>query len=236
MHDNHLPELSSEFGTHLRRTRRQLLEMSAPGTILQPGGAHLPGTFPVPHIEQGLDGRSITEALIETFVVSPDAELSPTGQDAELIEAWLPTAASFARSVIEATLRADVAIEGDSYLTVSLTPCDQIIGDPHFDDDIYAPDSGVGLVAIAANVGGSRVACEPIVSNPPLPGIPLDVPDETFEAFTAGRLSLQQSAADRIVIFPQFAQLHAGPRLADAGVAGVRSLLVFRAATTEILL
>jgi hypothetical protein len=63
----------------------------------------------------------------------------------------------------------------------------------------------------------------------------LEFDDEVLAEFGRGRLSSQRAKAERIVVFPQFGQLHAGPAIDPAEVGTdrppFRTLLVLRART-----
>ncbi len=219
------------FAATLRLSKQDLLTATGTGdTIAQTGAAYLPDPFPVPLMSELAIG--VTEPIIETFVVDPDSgSCTPTGDDRVRIEAWLPIATTMVQQVTGALSANRVAIDGPAFLTASLTPVDQVTTVPHFDDDQYFDGHGVGVVAIAASHGGPRVACEPIPHRPARSSLPLEIDDRVIDRFSAGTVAFQQGAADRIVIFPQFGQLHAGPVVDQSTTGPVRNLLVFRAAT-----
>ncbi len=211
--------------------------------IRQTGGAYLDGRFKLPPIDWELPG---SEPLIETFVVEPDGTCSGTGGDQRLIDAWLPSVEQLSRRVFEAMAEADVRLESPAYLTASLTSPDQVTNTPHFDDDQYGADDGVGFVAIAGSGRGPRMAIDPVRCEPVRTGLPLAVDSAVFDGFADGRSAAQQAEPDRIVVFPQFGQLHSGPSMTgyqpetdepetqepETGEIGsLRRLLVFRAQT-----
>lgn len=171
------------------------------------------------------------EPLIETFVVDAEGTCMPTGSDAALIDAWRPAATQLASTVLAATTAMSIPVVGPAYLTATVTPADQITGLAHFDDDVFLPTAGAGFVAIIGSLAGPRVATQPVPQAQPRPGAQLTLSDGEIERFETGDLASQSAAPDRIVAFPQFGQLHAGPRIARARSDEMRHLLVFRAAT-----
>ncbi len=225
-------ELDAEFAQHFGRTKASLIDAASDTDLaIQTGGAYLPGVVSMPDATHMAVAR---ETRIETFIVSADGDVSPTGSDADLIELFTPTATEVARRILASCTQNDIILEGDSYLTASVTPVSEVIGDPHFDDQQFDAADGVGLVAIVADIDGSRVATEPVIHAGASTGLPLEVNDEVFEAFAVGDIAQQHTAANRIVVFPQFAQLHSGPPLASTTTGdngNVRCMVVFRART-----
>ncbi len=232
------------FAATLRLSKQDLLTATGTGdTIAQTGAAYLPDPFPVPLMSELAIG--VTEPIIETFVVDPDSgSCTPTGDDRVRIEAWLPIATTMVQQVTGALSANRVAIDGPAYLTASLTPVDQVTTVPHFDDDQYFDGHGVGVVAIAASHDGPRLARGALaapraMANGPL-GLDQSDLDQWFEPdeeAPGASHRVQGTGADRVVLFPRFGQLHAGPPLAANSAAGasdgggVRNLLVLRADT-----
>lgn len=229
-------EIDGQYAQLLKLSRGELItEADEPGTIPQTGGAYLPGEFPMSPLELA---SPITEAIIETFVVNSDGRCTATGSDDALNAQWMPGVTAMATSVIEQLAKYQVTIEWPAYLTASLTPLDQVTHLPHFDSDQYLPEAGVDIVAIVANHDGPRMATTPIAGNNPRPGLPIELAPAESERFQSGAMATQQAAANRIVVFPQFGQLHAGPICipsssgglrTDAAPDAIRNLFVFRA-------
>lgn len=213
-----------------------LAQSGRPDLIDQPGGAYLPGAFPVPvpHPDDPAGGRSGGEPVVETFVVTAGGLATPTGSDAHVGAWWQPTVDALVARILAGMAEVGVELEFPGYLTASATPLDQVATSPHFDDDQPRPTEGVGLVIIAASHGGPRLLVEPMASPPVHPPVPL-VPDPGAVARfdQPDARGILGTEADRIVVFPRFGQLHSGPRLdPDATSVGeVRNLLVFRAGT-----
>ncbi|MEM7274600.1 MAG: hypothetical protein AAF547_16050 [Actinomycetota bacterium] len=229
------PSIDEAMADALRWSKADLV--AAGGDALPQLGARDLGSFAGIDILADADDGLVTlaadataeGAVIETFVAT-DGSCTPMGAPTALVEAWRPLAAALAERVRAAAEAAGIRIADTGYVTASLTPSDQILGDPHLDDDQFQPSAGLGLVALTSTSGGTRVAAEPIDCPTPRPGLPLTVPDRVIADFAAGSIACHQAEAGRIVLFPQFGQLHAGPRLVD-GPPGLRSLLVYRVET-----
>ncbi|MEL6982421.1 MAG: hypothetical protein AAFO29_08355, partial [Actinomycetota bacterium] len=167
----------------------------------------------------------------------------PLGDDPAVADWWLPSIDALVGRVVEALQPFGVELTGTIFVTASATEVDQVTTSPHLDDDQFHPDTGIGVVAIAASHGGPRLArgalrCRSATAGAPL-GLDQDLVDTWFDR-TGGAGpgertgSVQTAGADQVVLFPRFGQLHAGPGLAErpanAG-APVRNLLVLRAET-----
>lgn len=179
-------------------------------------------------------GLPVDDMMIETFVASADGSITPAGDDEDANQIWMPVVESFTATVLAAAAKAGVRFDGDAYVTASITPVEDVAGMPHFDDDLYNANEGVGFVAIAGRIGGPRVACAPIECASLRSPTQVPVDDDTAQRFLRGGLDRHTAGADRIVVFPQFAQLHSGPPLAedpDSCAEPARHLLVFRAGT-----
>lgn len=212
---------------HLRLTKSELLDASAPGVIPQTGATTIGTGFSVPNVYGDL---SVALPSIETFVVSTtDGSIAPTGTKAELNNAWTPVVSAMAEAVFSWLADGDIALTGDAYVTASITRASEVNGEAHFDDDMYSPNEGVGFVAIAADRQGSRVCTEPL-KRVTEQRRPLLSADEFKAEFEAGKLPHETFEPNTLVAFPQFGQLHAGPGPCGTGTE-VRHLLVFRAAT-----
>ncbi len=231
-------DLDGAYARYLTMSRAELVALTPePGTLHQTGGAHLPGPFVVEPLELS---EPITDSLIETFVIDGDGHCSATGTDDSLNAQWMPAVSAMASKVIAELALHQVSIDWPAYLTASLTRIDQVTTTPHFDNDQFIPNAGVDVVAIAANYDGTRMATSPITSSNPRPGLPVTLDQAESARFLDGTMATQQAAPDRIVIFPQFGQLHGGPILDRSRKGGphpspnfgpTRNLLVFRAST-----
>lgn len=205
-------------------------EVSGHRALRQTGGAYLDDGDGGPDFAWPTEIMA-NEPLIETFVVDDAGACVATGSDAALIDGWNSAATTMARLIRNAAARRSLTLAGPGYLTATVTPSDQVATLAHFDDDHYLPADGVGFVAIVGSLGGPRVASAPVVKDEPAPGTPVELTEAEIERFDAGEFAVQSGAADRVVAFPQFGQLHAGPRI-DVGQADVmRYLMVFRSAT-----
>ncbi len=165
---------------------------------------------------------------IETFEVRGDGSVEPTGDDDSLIELWQPAAELMAAAVQELMSDHGITPVGPGYLTTSALPLGHVSHDPHFDDDLYSPASGVGLVAIAATHAGTRLGIDPIEVPTLRPNLPIELSPELKGRFDSGQLPSVQSDPDRIVVFPQFGQLHSGPNLESIDSDEIRTLMVLR--------
>ncbi len=230
-------DINTEFAEWFRWSKQQLVDHKPDGFVHQTGCAYLASELALPNASHLAEGLCATgETLIETFMVSADADGSgsraePTGSDASLIEMWRPAVEEFLTRMDQACNDLGIERRGMSYLTASVTPASEVIGLPHFDDGQYIANDGVGLVGIVGDTAGSRVATEPVAHLPTRPGLPLDIDDQVIDDFFAGRVAQQHSDPNRIVVFPQFAQLHSGPQLSGGMLDHVRCMLVYRAAT-----
>lgn len=237
--------IDSEFARLFRSRKADFivgLDGEARCGIRQTGGAYLEGRFDLPDVDWDLPG---CEPLIETFVIERDGSCTATGSDPRLIGAWLPSVERMSRRIGEVIAELAIELQSPAYLTASLSSLDEVIDTPHFDDDQYAPNDGVGFVAIVGSHAGTRIATEPIACGPLRPGFPVEVAASVLNSLASGQLAAQETAPERIVVFPQFGQLHAGPTVlpktgspeanspqANSPQANsLRRLMVFRAQT-----
>jgi hypothetical protein len=211
-----------------KRAVVQASEVDQSATVTQFGCAYLDATIALP--DPPAD-RSLADPLIDMFVCGSNGSCQPTGSDAALNALWQPAVEAMAETVYAALRRFEVPVAPVAYVTASFTSGAEVVGEAHLDDEQFLPDAGVGVVAILGSDIGPRVATEPVEVPHPRPGLPLEVAQATFDRFTAGDLPYHQVEAGRIVIFPQFGQLHAGPALASANPEITRRLLVLRAET-----
>jgi len=220
--------LSSEFAQDLKLTKQQWFATSPEGQIRQSGGAYIGAALNVPVGDVKYISAN-AEAKIETFLVDSEGVCTPTGTNQTLIELFLPAATEMAGRVLTALGELGVTITSSAYLTASVTPQSTVTTTPHFDDDQYLANDGVGMVAIAASGAGPLIAAAPIPCLAPPDGLPIALDDRAVADFVSRSLEVNQAAANRIVVFPQFGQLHSGPD--PAGLSGPRNLLVLRAGT-----
>ncbi len=232
----------------LRGRQADLVRTNGNGLdVAQIGAAVLGSAFPMPIPASGdpvapADG----EATIETFVVDGSGSAEAMGSNGAIGAWWRSSVEALAGRVVEALAAHGVEIDGPIYVTASATSLDQVIAEPHLDDDQFEPEAGVGLVAIAASHDGPRLARGALaapraMANGPL-GLDQSDLDQWFEPdeeAPGASHRVQGTGADRVVLFPRFGQLHAGPPLAansaagasEGGSGGVRNLLVLRADT-----
>lgn len=205
-----------------------------PDTLRQFGSAYLDQDLVLPPLPAALRTRSPS---VELFVCHGDGTCEPTGEDHALIDWWRPSVTALVTAVRLAVADAGIKPASEMYLTGSVTPAEDVANEAHLDDDQFNPGDGVGLVAIVGSGAGPRVATEAVPTiTSPRAGLPVSISQETFDRFTVGTVADQRASANRIVVFPQFGQLHAGPspdqvRRSDDGH---RRLLVLRAATTPV--
>lgn len=229
------PQLPGPFddslAARLRLTKREVLASAddGSGTVLnQFGGRYIDAAIDLP--EAPAD-RSVGEPLIDMFVCGLDGSCQATGADASLITRWQPAVTAMADAVFSQLAQFGVPVAPVAYVTASFTPGTDVVGEAHLDDDQFMPDDGIGVVAILGSDVGSRVATSPVTVAKPRPGLPLEIDQATFDRFTAGDLPHQQASQNRILVFGQFGQLHAGPALATTSPDVTRRLLVLRAQT-----
>ncbi|MEE9417187.1 MAG: hypothetical protein V3V01_18050 [Acidimicrobiales bacterium] len=221
--------ISSEYARYLRMSKAQLADCShGADELLQTGAAYIGDEFVVPNIEYSDENDG---AAIETFVVDATGECTATGQNDRLIVELLPTAKRMAQLVLASLAEHGVVLDGDSFLTGSVTVEDQVTTTPHFDDELFVASDGVGIVAIAANLAGPRIACSALRVSPVRESLPVGLDQQTIDDFDSGLITTQQSAANRIVVFPQFGQLHCGPTIEHSMPGSTRTMFVLRAGT-----
>lgn len=238
-----------DLASVLRGTEADLVGAGTDGpAIEQIGGAVLaePLPVPVPGPQDPVAPRG-GEATIETFVVDGTGPAQCMGSDEAVADWWRPTVEILVDRVRTGLAPLEVELAGPIYVTASATTLGQVIDEPHLDDDQYHPDAGVGLVAIAASHRGPRLARGVLGCQRVMPGAPLALdPDALTSWFDngsgdsdegdgddVGGRRVQETPADRVVLFPRFGQLHAGPVItSDAGSdQAIRNLLVLRADT-----
>lgn len=204
--------------------------------VRQTGAAILPEPFPVPvpNRRDPVAPRN-GEPVIETFMIDGSAAPVATGGDRTVADWWQPTVDALVDRVRAAMASAGVALTGPISITASATDLDQVVAEPHLDDDQYHPEAGVGLVAIAASHRGPRVAGGMLGCRLARPGAPLGLDPSSLLTWFDGdeAAEIQLTPPDRVVLFPRFGQLHAGPvdLEHDRSAGEIRNLLVLRADT-----
>lgn len=233
--DNNRPQepgpFSASYASSLRLTKSRVLQATddpAVNTVRQFGAVYLDESISLPNPPADLQ---VNEPLIDMFVCGADGSCQATGSDETLIAYWTPVVKTMATAVYAALAEREVAVAPVAYVTASLTPGDEVVGQAHFDDDQYIPDAGVGVVAIVGSHTGPRIATGAVTVQHPRAGLPLPVDQAVFDEFGEETSSYQQSDSGRIVLFSQFGQLHAGPALSETPDVTYRQLLVFRAET-----
>lgn len=222
--------LDASFAEILNQPRSAFVEPVANGVrIQQTGGAYIGDRLAVPTTPfEMTDG----EPAIETFVCGPNEPVAAMGDDERLIELWHAFAQQMADAVYEAASEFNISLEGPGYLTASALPLPLVSHDPHFDDDLFVPTDGASIVATVATHGGTRCTTDPIELPAPAVGAPLAVPPETKDWFDGGPHARSEAEQGRLMILPQFAQLHSGPDLESGDANTLRTLYVFRCRTT----
>lgn len=220
--------MSQSVGEFFRLSKHEALELAGRGRIAQTGGEVIADSFALPQITAATYGSLPS---IETFVLSADRTVTAMGSNEALIAAWMPAVERLAETVLRWTADIGVEFAGDTYITASITPADEVNGEAHFDDDQFDPTAGAGFVAIVGDLGGPRVAAAPLPHDEIKATCPVVADDAMKAAFADGTIPSNAYGPNELVALPQFAQLHAGP--GPCGSADeVRHLLVFRGATT----
>ena len=174
------------------------------------------------------EGLVASDPVIETFVGSGSG-VESTGDVQPFVDAWQPLADWMNRTVRNQLRGIGVEVEGDAYITASLTDAELLEGTAHLDDDSFIPDDSVGVVAIIGQHQGPRIAVGSLAHPPVRPMSQVVFSDDVLSAFSANQLDHCRCEPDQLVLFPQFGQLHAGPAAADMGPEPTRQLLVMRA-------
>lgn len=222
------PLLDTAFASLLGATKADFVHGTAHGTVVDQHGA---ARIDVPNLPPWPDlGTPPHEhhAVIETFVCRP-GQVRATGVDAEAIDAWLPLAAVVNDAVRGTLARFGVELDGDAYLTSSVTPRGLHEGSPHVDDDLFRPAEDVGVVAIIGAQAGPTIARAPVRVPALRPDTPIVFDEVDVAGFGTGLTPHTVCGPDQLVVFPQFGQLHAGPDAARLPPGTThRHLVVFR--------
>jgi len=210
-------------------TKQALFDQAGDEHIVQSGGEVLDSSFAVPNISASV---SVPPPSIETFVVSgADRTVSPIGMNSELNDAWMPAVSAMADAVFGWLDDHGISLDGDAYITTSITSAPEVNGEAHFDDDQFNASSGAGVFAIVADRAGPRALDAPLPYPTVVAPHPLVLDEDLKAEFSGdGRLRPVSFNANELVLFPQFGQLHSGP--GPCGTAEERRhLLVFRGET-----
>ena len=223
--------LDAGFAELLKQPRSAYVSRMPDGIqVLQTGGAYIGDSLSVPTTPYELtDG----EAAIETFVCGPNQPVVATGDDDRLIELWSPFAQVVSDAVYAAAFQFDIALEGPGYLTASALPLTAVSHEPHFDDDQFTPTDGVSIVATVSTHGGTRCTTTAIDLPFSPSGAPISVPQALQNDFDSGRHPHVEGEQGRLLVLPQFGQLHSGPNLEDLDPGTLRTLFVFRSRTAS---
>lgn len=224
--------LDASFADVLKQPRSAFVEPIDRGIrVTQTGGAYVGAELDVPITPYDLTQG---EPAIETFVCGPGEPVVAMGDDDQLKELWSGFAQVVADQVYEALERFGVQLEGPGYLTASALPLPSVSHDPHFDDDLFVPNDGVSIVATVSTHGGTRCTTDSIEFPTTSPGAPITVTQDLKDRFDSGQLTWVEGAQQRLLILPQFAQLHSGPNLEHGQESELRTLYVFRCRTTGV--
>lgn len=175
-----------------------------------------------------------TDPVIETYVAGRD-DVTATSDNDPFVAAWRPLAEWVNTAVRSALDGVGAELEGDAFVTASLTATELLEGAAHMDDDTFVPTESVGVVAIIGELAGPRVATAAVKRAPLRPMSQVTFTTEQLDDFAADRADHCRCDANQLVVFPQFGQLHAGPAAHHvAHLAATRQLLVFRAKVGSI--
>jgi len=169
------------------------------------------------------------EPAIETYVASATI-VEPTSTNEPYVSCWQPLVDWMNRAVRDELATYGLTLE-DAYVTASVSDSPSLEGLAHMDDDTYQPHESVGVVAIIGEHAGPRIATGTLQHHELRPMSQVVFDHELLEAFGADALDHCQAAADQLVVFPQFGQVHAGPAAHHVHNA-TRQLLVLRARAT----
>lgn len=219
--------ITPEYARHLTLPKRAFLEPDeSPRQLIQVGGAYIGGEIELPAAPDPAPGGSI-----ETFAIGGDLSCEPLGANMAVIETFASTARLLAGLLLDALHKYGVAIVFPGFLTVATTPVSAVSSLPHFDDEHYEPLDGVGVVAVLATRDGTRVARNNVPITSASDGFPLDLPGSTIDGFWSEDVDKQVASPGRLLVMPQFGQLHAGPPIASHETEGNRTTFVIRFGT-----
>ena len=155
--------LDHTFAGILRSQKADFVATTDGGTFIAQHGAARVETTDWPGWPTGL---SAGDAIIETFV-SGAVDVVATSSNEPFVSAWQPLAEWMNVTVRSALADVGVQLDGDAYITASLTPVDRLEGIAHLDDDHFVPAESVSMVAIVGEHTGPRVATTAL-GHPPL--------------------------------------------------------------------
>ena len=217
--------LFGDAQAHLFSMSKQeyLDEIGTPGLLPQFGGAYVDREFSIPE----LDDPPATEQ-IETFLVDVSGASTPMGSNERLISTYGDLVSEVASAIVETAMNHGVPIDGPGFVTASVRPFVDLLGTPHFDDEHFAPDDGVGLVGILATHDGTRFARNALRLGEVRANMPLPVEPDELDGFWSADVPKQIARPGRLVVASQFGQLHAGPKMGAAATSGHRTMVVAR--------
>ncbi|MBT5753671.1 MAG: hypothetical protein HOI41_01740 [Acidimicrobiaceae bacterium] len=218
--------LDHTFAGILRSQKADFVATTDGGTFIAQHGAARVETTDWPGWPTGL---SADDTIIETFVAGA-VDVAATSNNEPFVSAWQPIAEWMNITVRSALADVGVQLRADAYITTSFTPTDVLEGIAHLDDDQFVPAESVSMVAIVGEHAGPRVATTALGHPPLRPMAPIMFEAAQRDGFANNETDHCLCAADELVVFPQFGQLHAGPSSAHVANAGpARQLLVMRA-------
>ena len=195
--------LDHTFAGILRSQKADFVTTTDGGTFIAQHGAARVETTDWPGWPTGL---SADDTIIETFVAGA-VDVVATSSNEPFVSAWQPLA-----EWMNVTVRSALADVG-----VQL-------------DDQFMPAESVSMVAIVGEHAGPRVATTALGHPPLRPMAPIMFAAAQRDGFANNEMDHCLCAADELVVFPQFGQLHAGPSSAHVANAGpARQLFVMRA-------
>ena len=110
-------------------TKQALVDRSGSESIDQSSGLVIDDDLRLPEIHSEIRGPVPS---ITTFVVSVDGTVSPTGDNVELNEAWMPAVVAVTQRLQNWADTSRVELDGDAYVTASVTGAADVNGEAHF--------------------------------------------------------------------------------------------------------
>ncbi len=221
------PQVFDEtYAAILRARKRDYVHTAGESTRIDQHGAATIAMHGWPGWPSNLDS---SEPIIETYVAGHDS-VTATSDNEPFVSARLPLITWLNHTVRDALASHGVELDGDAYATASLTATELLEGTAHMDDDTFVPDESARVVAIVGELVGPRVAIGSLTPQPLRPMSQVIWSATQLADFEGDSFDHCACAADQLVVFPQFGQLHAGPAAKHvAELASHRQLLVYRA-------
>ena len=219
-------ELDEDFAAVLLRSKADFVTTTDRDARIAQHGAAAISSQDWPGWPGGLSSH---EPIFETYVAS-GTEITATSDNEPFVSAWYPLVTWIHHTVRDRLSSLTVELDGDAFITASLTATGSLEGIAHMDDDTFVPTDSVGVVAIIGDLAGPRIATGSLEHGPLRPMSQIVFDESQLDEFAAGRLDHCRGEANQLVVFPQFGQVHAGPAAAQvAQLATHRQLLVYRA-------